>query len=541
MLLTRISLSVLLLLGFGNGLLMAQNHIATDSLLMLLNESRNKNRQLELLKELSDEAGKWDMHSSNTYARRGLILAQALNEEPCIAQFNTVIARNEYLLGNYKESLNLYLKSLAIYEHINDIKGVIGVNVNLGAIYDRLSDEERALSYYQKALTDLNSKGQFILKERPEFKTVLYNNIASIYNNMGDVARHKEYIQEALRSALESKDYHTLGVIYNNLGMNEVTKKNFGVARQYFQKSIDNRTRVGDLDGLAKTHHFMVDYHLAQNQFDSAQLSAQKANELAIQIGSLETQMNVSHSLCQLYERMGLYNKALIAHKNYTALNDSIKNDKIIRQAFQLQSNYELGKYERQVYLEKQKMRFAFVLITLVLVFIIVVVLLLLVIRQTKNKKTLLEKRHLENEMQMKNKEFATNVLYLVRKNELINSVAKKLLDLKENMKPELKPSVQRIILELQSEVDNEVWQEFEYRFQQVHLNFYSELRSRHPELTPAEERLCAFLRLNMSTKEIASITHQNVKSIEVSRARVRKKFNLTNTDANLVGYLAEF
>lgn len=539
--LSRYLICIYLLLFFLGPLLIAQNHIATDSLLMLLNASRNKNRQLELLKALSDEAGKWDMHSSNTYARRGLILAQALNDDLCIAQFNTVIARNEYLLGNYKESLNLYLKSLAIYEQINDIKGVIGVNVNLGAIYDRLSDEERALAYYQKALNDLNSKGQFILKERPEFKTVLYNNIASIYNNMGDVARHKEYIQEALRSALEAKDYHTLGVIYNNLGMNQVKKKDYGLARQYFQKSIENRQRVCDLDGLAKTHHFMVEYYLAQNQLDSARASAFKAKELAIQIGSLETQMNAHHALCQVYERMGMYNQALEAHKNYTVLNDSIKNDKIIRQAFQLQSNYELAKYERQVYLEKQKMRFVFVLVTLLLVFIIVVVLLLLVIRQTKNKKTLLEKQHLENEMQMKNKEFATNVLYLVRKNELINSVAKKLLDLKENMKPELKPPVQHIILELQSEVDNEVWQEFEYRFQQVHLNFYSELRSRHPELTPSEERLCAFLRLNMSTKEIASITHQNVKSIEVSRARIRKKFNLTNTDANLIGYLAEF
>ncbi|MBP8790999.1 MAG: tetratricopeptide repeat protein [Breznakibacter sp.] len=508
---------------------------------MLLNESRNKNRQLELLKALSDEAGKWDMHSSKTYARRVLILAQALNDDLGIAQFNTVIARNEYLLGNYKESLNLYLKSLAIYEQIDDIKGVIGVNVNLGAIYDRLSDEERALAYYQKALNDLNSKGQFILKERPEFKTVLYNNIASIYNNMGDVARHREYIQEALRSALEMKDYHTLGVIYNNLGLNQVKRKDFGLARQYFQKSIDTRQRIGDLDGLAKAHQFMVEYYLALNQIDSARWTALKAQGLAMKIGSLETQMNCSQALCQVYERMGMYDQALVAHKNYTVLNDSIKNDKIIRQAFQLQSNYELAKYERQVYLEKQKMRFVFVLVTLLLVFIIVVVLLLLVIRQTKNKKTLLEKKQLENEMQMKNKEFATNVLYLVRKNELINSVAKKLLDLKENMKPELKPSVQRIILELQSEVDNEVWQEFEYRFQQVHLNFYSELRSRHPELTPSEERLCAFLRLNMSTKEIASITHQNVKSIEVSRARVRKKFNLTNTDANLIGYLAEF
>ena len=170
---------------------LSQGHIATDSLQMLLNEACSKNRQMELLKALSDEAAKSDIATSSKFAHQGLILSQSLNHDSFTAQFNAVIAHNEYHLGNYKEALDLYLKSLIIYERINDIKGVIGVNVNLGAIYDRLSDEKRALAYYQKALTDLNSKGQFILKERPEFKTVLYNNIASIYNILGDDARYK--------------------------------------------------------------------------------------------------------------------------------------------------------------------------------------------------------------------------------------------------------------------------------------------------------------------------------------------------------------
>jgi tetratricopeptide (TPR) repeat protein len=521
--------------------IMGQNLIVTDSLLMLLNRTDDKEKQQLLLKELSDEVAKSDIGLSNSYAQRGLELARSENNRLLQAEFYTVMAHNEYFIGNYKESLELYLKSLELYEKIDNIRGIIGVNVNLGAIYDRLGDEERSLGYYKKALSGLNEEGQKIISENPEFKTVLYNNIASVYSRMGDSLRYNEYIGESLKSALASNDFHNQGVIYNNLGLGEVRKKNYPKARSYFGLSIASRKKIGDIDGLAKTYQFMVDYYLGMHQYDSALLSALESKKLAQEINSLETQMNASNSLSKIYELMGRFDEALSENKNFSTLSDSIKNDKIIRQTTQIQANYELAKVEKTASLEKQKMRFTFIIVTILLVFIIVVAVLLLVVRHLKNKKTLAEKLNLEHQIELKNKEFATNVMYLIRKNELINSVAKKLMVLKDEVRQELKTPVQRIIFELQSEVDNEVWQEFEYRFMQVHQEFYSKLRREHPDLTPSEERICAFLKLNMSSKEIAAITHQNVKSIEVVRARIRKKCNLTNTDANLVAYFADF
>ena len=60
-----------------------------------------------------------------------------------------------------------------------------------------------------------------------------------------------------------------------------------------------------------------------------------------------------------------------------------------------------------------------------------------------------------------------------------------------------------------------------------------------HPNLTENEKKLCALLRLDMTTKEIAAITHQNPSSIEVARTRMRKKMNLSNTEINLNSYLS--
>jgi DNA-binding CsgD family transcriptional regulator len=129
--------------------------------------------------------------------------------------------------------------------------------------------------------------------------------------------------------------------------------------------------------------------------------------------------------------------------------------------------------------------------------------------------------------------------MYLIRKNELINNVAERLLNFEKTSLPENQKVIHDIIMDLQKEADNDTWKEFELRFNQVHSEFYSNLRKLYPTLSPADEKLCAFLRLNMSSKEIAAITQQSIKSVEVARARLRKKLNLTNTNSNLVTHLS--
>jgi len=151
-----------------------------------------------------------------------------------------------------------------------------------------------------------------------------------------------------------------------------------------------------------------------------------------------------------------------------------------------------------------------------------------------------LENQNLEKDLEMKNKELTTNVMYLITKNELIHDISKRLFQLKSHIKKENVNSLQRIIFDLQAGMDKDVWEEFELRFQQVHLDFYKKLKESYPELTPGDIKLCAFLRLNMTSKDISAITHQNIKTVEAARGRLRKKLNLTNTEVNLYTFLEE-
>jgi tetratricopeptide (TPR) repeat protein/DNA-binding CsgD family transcriptional regulator len=90
------------------------------------------------------------------------------------------------------------------------------------------------------------------------------------------------------------------------------------------------------------------------------------------------------------------------------------------------------------------------------------------------------------------------------------------------------------------SERRAKAWEEFEFRFQQMHSGFYDRLKQRFPDLTLNERRLCAFLKLDMTTKEISDITGQSVRAVNMARIRLRKKLGISHTDKELFAFLSE-
>ena len=88
--------------------------------------------------------------------------------------------------------------------------------------------------------------------------------------------------------------------------------------------------------------------------------------------------------------------------------------------------------------------------------------------------------------------------------------------------------------------LNREDWEKFEIHFDQVHEDFLKKIRKKYPELTPKDLRLCAYLKMNLSSKEIAPILNISVRGVEISRYRLRKKMNLPR-DANLNDFMMNF
>jgi ligand-binding sensor domain-containing protein/DNA-binding CsgD family transcriptional regulator len=150
-----------------------------------------------------------------------------------------------------------------------------------------------------------------------------------------------------------------------------------------------------------------------------------------------------------------------------------------------------------------------------------------------------LEREKLQSKIQFKNQELASTTMHLVKKSEMLQKIQEELRKIsKSTTDTNTAKSVRKVIriLTADEELSND-WQQFEQYFDQVHSNFLQRLREEYPKLTPKDYRLCAYLRMNLSTKEIAPLMNISVRGVEIARYRLRKKLELDKQD-NLIEFM---
>ena len=106
--------------------------------------------------------------------------------------------------------------------------------------------------------------------------------------------------------------------------------------------------------------------------------------------------------------------------------------------------------------------------------------------------------------------------------------------------KEETKKTIRQVIRTIKQNSTSSNWTEFEMRFANVYDSFYHKLNTIHPSLSAQDQRICALIKLNLSTKEIANITKSSLRSIENIRTRLRKKLGLTNSKTDLNKYISD-
>ncbi|MEQ9302701.1 MAG: triple tyrosine motif-containing protein, partial [Marinoscillum sp.] len=140
----------------------------------------------------------------------------------------------------------------------------------------------------------------------------------------------------------------------------------------------------------------------------------------------------------------------------------------------------------------------------------------------------------LNQEIESKNRELAISTMSIIKKNEMLNQI-------KTELERNEHDSNRRAITLLNRNLnDEEDWKFFEKAFNNADKDFMDKLKTRHPDLTHNDLRFCAYLRLNLSSKEIAPLLNITIKSVETKRYRLRQKMNLEH-DHNLIDYILEF
>jgi DNA-binding CsgD family transcriptional regulator len=146
---------------------------------------------------------------------------------------------------------------------------------------------------------------------------------------------------------------------------------------------------------------------------------------------------------------------------------------------------------------------------------------------QLKNEK-------LNIDIEARNRELAVSTMSMIKKNNILNEFKEDLLKL--NTDSNLNPLLKKIDNSIN---DKEDWKFFEEAFNHADKDFFKKVKALHPELTSNDLRLCVYLRLNLSSKEIAPLLNITHRSVEVKRYRLRKKMGLSH-DISLTNYILE-
>lgn len=388
----------------------------------------------------------------------------------------------------------------------------------------------------------------------PRFElSTIYNNLGVAYENMGEREDAIDYYLRGISIARRIQgQVDQLARLLNNLGKVYGEQGRSAEALEVLNEALQIRLELNDRQGQASSYRNLARFYFNREDYESAMQYAYQGLDIAERLGSLQLLLNFTSQLFELYDLHNQPDSALKYHKQFKVHNDRLNSEEARQEITRMEISAQFQEREllRQMLQKRKEQRYMYGGGLVLLVAVILGLLFFLSRSRARrlqlanenflleSERNQLERQNLENELELKNKELTTNVMYQINKNELIHDIIKKLLKLSIKLNTDQKESVHDIIRDMEKAQDEKIWEEFEMRFHNVHNDFYDKLNAAFPGLSLNEKRLCSFLRLNMTTKEISSITGQSPKSIEMARTRLRKKLNLTNTETSLTDFL---
>ena len=477
------------------------------------------------------------------------------NAKPAIIEGgdNKVLAKlylvtgNIYLTNdNYAKALSAYNQGLSLSEQNEYQYLTPHFYHNIGSIYHNIESNKKAYENYSKAADLFKANADTVNL------AVAYANIAEVYIRTGQYTLAHDFLLEAKVLYENAENYVRLSEIY--LSFANLSRKE-GHLREAFQYILmsekemdkDQNLYLGPLAGIVSLQLlYKGEIYFELDNLNKAEKSLLACYKLSTEKGFYTNASKAALSLSKLYEKSGDSKKALLFFTNYDHYSDKASNDEKLKQLAKNELAYAIKKQKKvqEILLleaRNQQTRTHWIFITGIISFVFVSILLFLLLRLEKSKKlrAIEAKKIIQNDLDYRNKELATAVLFQMKKNELVSETSKKLKKLKLENEANAR-IVSDIISSLDTDSATDLGEEFDMRFKDVHTGFYKNLGDQFPGLTTNELRLCAFLRLNMNTKDISAITYQSTNSITVARHRLRQKFNL-DKDASLAGFLSQF
>ena len=469
------------------------------------------------------------------------------------------------LLGAASDEIGLRTISHDYYEEGLKIADAVGnlslqgdfLN-NIGVSYFRAENFKKSEEYLVRALEigkKLNNKGLI---------NISYSNISEIYALQGDYARALDCSLKAIQYIDEARMPAEFYSVQTNIGQLYLEKGDVAMGLSYLRNSFANLEKIGSRTYLFENAMVQADHYQKNHAADSLGKYLDIAHTLATEMRNQEMTGRVLEKKSEIAAAAGDMATAFRIEKEIVALKDSA--DKVQNTARMEQAN-NIYNMERED-LKRSASSIAgwnpvvvFISMSALVGVLVCLFVWILLIRRRKEelvrekaeavaKYAELQQSQLMEEMEQKARisedltaqqgKLTSFTLERIRANELVEEIStdvKKLILETSSRQKEAHGKLKQILVRLSALKSDSQWEEFQYYFERVNPSFYKRLDELHPGLTAKDRRLCALLSLGLSSKDIASVTFREVRSVESSRNRLRKKLNL-ESDESLFEYM---
>lgn len=514
-----------------------QTEILLDSLTIV----ESKEKKIELSHQIAFQLKDEDWERALHYVDYANELAKKTGSNKQVAKSYSLTAEFYYAKDALDVALNFYLKAFDYYKTQPDLLKKLKIENDLAIVYTRLDKNKIALRHFKNVL-------QMSLKLQDSLSmTKALNNLGNILlKTKTDSSFH--YFKRALKISKELHNKKTEAYLYSNLARNYAVQKKQDSAIFCFKKAL-HIVDAENFAGKINTWVYKVTaiYYFDRNELDSTIAYAKKVEAIKDDY-SFDNQEAVK-LLYKSYLQKQEYQKAAHYFEKYEKVRDSLKIEEKLANATRLMLEQNYSNKEKIRQLNESREHFAYFIIGLGLAVLLLISTLLIVryknkLNQTQLQNDLMLSKEKEQNVaiELKNRELISKTMMDIQRDEIIEEVLDELKQIKRKVvKKETKTAIDDILKQLGNRDQEKNWKEFQLSFEKVYTSFFQNLHEKHPTLTLREKRLCALLKLNLTTKEIAQISGQSFKTIENSRTRLRKKLNLTNAKTDLSSYLFKF
>lgn len=461
------------------------------------------------------------------------------SDSPHYGQYLLNEGRKSQLNAEFQKAIVVIFEAISFYEKNQDPKRLALAYNNLAFNYEKIGDQDSQIKYLFKSL-ELNkiygSINQVILN---------YNNIGIYFKEKGDLDQGIEYYDLAFE---EIKKINNPLLLAQNL---------LNRANIFKRKGELLKAETLLLESLALCEANQIDFgimlcminlgelHISLQRFGTANAYLTKAYELSKTLKARREQAQTFERLGWLSRDMGDYRVAYDWQTKFHGLNDSLINESVKKEANALREKFEVEKKENEIIsLSKDKIYQQFVIALMALGLLVLLLILILwnhkrKLAEKEREKEKLQRGHMKDLLQSKDEEMRVLARQLLDMQSELGDAKMKISSVMHADSID-QQKFKKIDAILNTNPFESMKLDLDTRMTAHNVEFFNLLLNQFPELSPAELKLCAYLRLNMSTKDIAEILSRSVRTVENTRANIRKKMFLEPQD-NLVSHLIGF